>query len=126
MNYNFLEKGEKIYYPPNSRNYETELIEKLAKIVENKTELITYQAKRFQELIKIKYETYFLNKSKDPIPFNELYKYLLSIQESITHKPLPPHTFTHDFLKHLEEKDKQYYKKYLKYKSKYINIKNKL
>lgn len=126
MNYNFLEKGEKIYYPTNSRNFEIELIEKLAKIVENKTELITYQAKKFQELIKIKYETYFLNKSKDPIPFNELYKYLLSIQESITHKPLPPHTFTHDFLKHLEEKDKQYYKKYLKYKSKYINIKNKL
>ena len=50
-----------------------------------------------------------------------LYKYLLSIQESITH------TFNPEFLKHIEEKDEQYYrKKYLKYKSKYINLKNKL
>ena len=95
------------------------------KLIEENTELITRQAEKFQELIKIKYEIYFLNETKDTRPFMELHKYLLSIQETINtpHISHSFNSFNPKFSAHIEEKDKQYYKKYLKYKSKYINIK---
>ena len=127
LKFSNIKEKEKKYYRIETDiiNQEYYIMNIVKELIEQKTELITYQAKRFQELIRIKYETYFLNKSKDSIPFNELYKYLSSIQESINlFIPHIPHTFNTQFLKHIEEKDEQYYKKkYLKYKSKYVNIK---
>jgi len=115
------------YYSADMSYVEGAVMNAILEIIKSKSIDIKKQAIDYEKLIKIRYEEYFNKPVKNTEPFKELHEYLSSILSIVKLQPkIRPHEFSTEFLTHTSSKDEQYYKKYLKYKLKYTNLKKKL